>query len=26
VVLPEGWLEDTDGTGCTVEEDLHSGG
>ena len=26
VVLPAGWLEDTDGTGCTVEEDLHSGG
>ena len=26
VVLPEGWLDDTDGTGCTVEEDMHSGG
>jgi hypothetical protein len=26
VVLPEGWLEDTDGAGCAVEEDLHSGG
>jgi hypothetical protein len=26
VVLPEGWLDDTDGTGCAVEEDLHSGG
>ncbi|HYO38711.1 MAG TPA: tRNA dihydrouridine synthase DusB [Nocardioidaceae bacterium] len=26
VVLPEGWLEDTDGTGCRVTEDLHSGG
>jgi nifR3 family TIM-barrel protein len=26
VVLPEGWLEDTDGTGCQVAEDLHSGG
>jgi hypothetical protein len=26
VVLPEGWLEDTDGTGCAVAEDMHSGG
>jgi len=26
VVLPEGWLEDTDGTGCSPAEDLHSGG
>jgi nifR3 family TIM-barrel protein len=26
VVLPQGWLEDTDGTACRVEEDLHSGG
>jgi nifR3 family TIM-barrel protein len=29
VVLPEGWLDDTDGTGCSVPagpEDLHSGG
>ncbi|MDX6302349.1 MAG: hypothetical protein QOF53_3563 [Nocardioidaceae bacterium] len=26
VVLPQGWLEDTDGTGCAVAEDLHSGG
>jgi len=29
VVLPEGWLEDTDGTACVVPvgpEDLHSGG
>jgi nifR3 family TIM-barrel protein len=29
VVLPEGWLDDTDGgsgTGCVVEEDMHSGG
>ena len=26
VVLPEGWLDDTDGTDCRVEEDLHSGG
>ena len=26
VVLPEGWLDDTDGSGCAVEEDLHSGG
>jgi nifR3 family TIM-barrel protein len=26
VVLPDGWLDDTDGTGCTVAEDLHSGG
>ena len=26
VVLPQGWLEDTDGVGCRVEEDLHSGG
>ena len=26
VVLPQGWLDDVDGTGCAVEEDLHSGG
>jgi len=26
VVLPQGWLDDTDGVGCRVEEDLHSGG
>jgi nifR3 family TIM-barrel protein len=26
VVLPQGWLDDTDGTGCAVSEDLHSGG
>jgi hypothetical protein len=26
VVLPEGWLDDTDGTDCGVPEDLHSGG
>ena len=26
VVLPEGWLEDQDGSGCTVAEDMHSGG
>ena len=26
VVLPEGWLDDTDGTGCAVAEDMHSGG
>jgi tRNA-dihydrouridine synthase len=26
VVLPEGWLADTDGSGCTVPEDMHSGG
>jgi nifR3 family TIM-barrel protein len=29
VVLPEGWLDDTDGTGCSVPsgpEDLYSGG
>jgi nifR3 family TIM-barrel protein len=26
VVLPQGWLDDTDGTGCGVPEDLHSGG
>jgi nifR3 family TIM-barrel protein len=26
VVLPEGWLDDTDGTGCSPAEDLHSGG
>ena len=25
VVLPQGWLDDTDGTGCAVAEDLHSG-
>jgi nifR3 family TIM-barrel protein len=26
VVLPQGWLDDTDGTGAPVAEDLHSGG
>jgi nifR3 family TIM-barrel protein len=26
VVLPDGWLDDTDGTGCAVTEDMHSGG
>jgi nifR3 family TIM-barrel protein len=26
VVLPQGWLDDTDGTGVAVAEDLHSGG
>jgi nifR3 family TIM-barrel protein len=26
VVLPHGWLDDTDGTDCGVPEDLHSGG
>jgi nifR3 family TIM-barrel protein len=26
VVLPQGWLDDTDGTGCAVAEDMHSGG
>ncbi|MGA9748365.1 MAG: tRNA dihydrouridine synthase DusB [Nocardioides sp.] len=26
VVLPEGWLDDTDGTGSAIAEDLHSGG
>jgi nifR3 family TIM-barrel protein len=26
VVLPEGWLADTDGTGCAVPEEMHSGG
>ncbi len=26
VVLPEGWLDDTDGSGCSVAEDMHSGG
>jgi hypothetical protein len=26
VVLPQGWLDDTDGIGCAVAEDLHSGG
>ena len=26
VALPQGWLDDTDGTGCSVAEDLHSGG
>jgi nifR3 family TIM-barrel protein len=26
VVLPKGWLDDTDGTECSVAEDLHSGG
>ncbi|MFT4287022.1 tRNA dihydrouridine synthase DusB [Nocardioides sp.] len=26
VVLPEGWLEDTDGTGCVIAEDTVSGG
>ena len=23
---PQGWLDDTDGTGCAVAEDMHSGG
>jgi nifR3 family TIM-barrel protein len=26
VVLPEGWLDDTDGAGLEVAEDMHSGG
>jgi nifR3 family TIM-barrel protein len=26
VVLPQGWLDDTDGTGCAIAEDMHSGG
>ena len=26
VVLPQGWLDDTDGTDCAVAEDMHSGG
>jgi nifR3 family TIM-barrel protein len=26
VVLPEGWLDDTDGSACAVAEDMHSGG
>ncbi|MGH3443731.1 MAG: tRNA dihydrouridine synthase DusB [Nocardioidaceae bacterium] len=26
VVVPEGWLDDTDGTGCVVAEEMHSGG
>ncbi len=26
VVLPEGWLDDTDGTGRAIAEELHSGG
>ena len=26
VVLPEGWLYDTDGSTCAVPEDMHSGG
>jgi nifR3 family TIM-barrel protein len=26
VVLPEGWLDDTDGSTCEVPEDMHSGG
>ncbi|MGA8994093.1 MAG: tRNA dihydrouridine synthase DusB [Nocardioidaceae bacterium] len=26
VVLPEGWLADTDGTGYAIAEELHSGG
>ncbi|MGZ6883781.1 MAG: tRNA dihydrouridine synthase DusB [Nocardioidaceae bacterium] len=26
VVLPEGWLDDTDGTACAIAEDMHSGG
>jgi hypothetical protein len=25
-VLPEGWLDDTDGSACAVAEDMHSGG
>lgn len=26
VVLPEGWLDDTDGVGCDIAEDTVSGG
>ena len=26
VVLPQGWLSDSDGAGCAVPEDMHSGG
>ncbi|MGZ4429032.1 MAG: tRNA dihydrouridine synthase DusB [Nocardioidaceae bacterium] len=26
VVLPEGWLDDRDGAGCEVVEEMHSGG
>jgi hypothetical protein len=26
VVLPQGWLDDTDGTDCALTEDMHSGG
>ena len=26
VVMPEGWLDDTDGTGCVIPEDTVSGG
>jgi nifR3 family TIM-barrel protein len=26
VVLPHGWLDDSDGTDCAVPEDMHSGG
>ena len=26
VVLPQGWLADSDGAGCAVPEDMHSGG
>ena len=26
VVLPQGWLEDTDGAGAVIAEELHSGG
>lgn len=26
VVLPEGWLDDTDGVGCEIAEDTVSGG
>ncbi len=26
VVLPEGWLDDADGSACSVPEDMHSGG
>ncbi|CAN5312658.1 tRNA dihydrouridine synthase DusB [soil metagenome] len=26
VILPEGWLADHDGPGCSIAEDMHSGG
>ena len=26
VVLPEGWLDETDGSACAVQEEMHSGG